>query len=135
MTQNERSQQPVEYERRLPPERWELIRHDAMMRAQQARSETLRQLPRWIVTQAAAAVRYLVDRYRAWLQRQAAVTELQNLDDRSLRDIGVGRSEIQSVVAGWDATRIPRGADYHKRRVLPRSAAKPARPAITKQAA
>ena len=43
-------------------------------------------------------------------ERTAAVGELRALDDRSLRDIGINRSEIESVVYGRDTTRL-RGRD------------------------
>jgi heme-degrading monooxygenase HmoA/uncharacterized protein YjiS (DUF1127 family) len=43
-------------------------------------------------------------------ERTAAVRELRALDDRSLRDIGINRSEIESVVYGRDTTRL-RGRD------------------------
>jgi uncharacterized protein YjiS (DUF1127 family) len=38
--------------------------------------------------------------YWQWRTRRAAVDLLHSLDDRTLRDIGVGRSEITSVVDG-----------------------------------
>jgi uncharacterized protein YjiS (DUF1127 family) len=39
-------------------------------------------------------------------ERNAAVRELRALDDRSLKDIGINRSEIEWVVDGEDATRL-----------------------------
>jgi hypothetical protein len=39
-------------------------------------------------------------------ERTAAVRELRGLDDRTLRDIGINRSEIEWVVDGEDATRL-----------------------------
>jgi uncharacterized protein YjiS (DUF1127 family) len=94
---------------RLTPERWEFIRRDVTTRAREARAQVLREFGIWVGAQAAAAARSLIKAYRDWRRRQAAVFELGSLDDRSLRDLGINRSEIQSVVAGWDATRIPRG--------------------------
>ena len=44
-------------------------------------------------------------------ERTAAVRELRALDDRSLRDIGINRSEIESIVYGRDTTRL-RGRDH-----------------------
>jgi len=94
---------------RLTPERWEFIRQDVMTRAREARAQTVRGVGRWVGAQMAAAARWVVEAYRSWRQRRAAIFELGSLDDRSLRDLGINRSEIQSVVAGWDSTRIPRG--------------------------
>jgi uncharacterized protein YjiS (DUF1127 family) len=108
MMQNQRGHTEIEGYR-LPPERWEFIREDAMVRARDARTQMLRDFAHWLAAHAAAVIRYPVDGFRAWRRRQSAVYELQSLDDRSLRDIGVGRSEIQSVVGGWDSTRLPRG--------------------------
>jgi uncharacterized protein YjiS (DUF1127 family) len=98
MTQSERGQHALDDYRILPPERWEFLRADVAARAREARAQMLRDFANWIRAQAAAAVRYWADGYRTWRRRQAAVYELQSLDDRSLRDIGVGRSEIESVV-------------------------------------
>jgi len=39
-------------------------------------------------------------------ERNAAVRELHALDDRTLKDLGVNRSEIEWVVWGQDATRL-----------------------------
>ncbi|MDP9137123.1 MAG: DUF1127 domain-containing protein [Pseudomonadota bacterium] len=38
--------------------------------------------------------------YSAARQRQAAIADLHSLDDRSLRDIGLHRSEIEWAVEG-----------------------------------
>src|SRR5262245_41876836 len=108
MCRNERDQGEISGYR-LTPERWEFVRRDALTRARQARAQTLRDVGRWVVSQATAAARRVIEAYRSWRQRQAAVFELGSLDDRSLRDLGINRSEIQSVVSGWDTTRIPRG--------------------------
>ena len=48
--------------------------------------------------------------YASRRERTAAVRELRALDDRTLRDIGINRSEIESVVYGQDTTRL-RGRD------------------------
>src|SRR5262245_24428331 len=43
--------------------------------------------------------------YTAWRERRAAVKELAALDDRTLRDLGLTRSEIEYVVGRRDAAR------------------------------
>ena len=52
-----------------------------------------------------------VKAFRKWRSRRAAIAQLHALEDRLLHDIGIGRSEIESVVhfAGRDPTRLPRG--------------------------
>ena len=44
--------------------------------------------------------RALRERYRVHRARRTAVAVLRALDDRMLRDIGINRSEIESVVYG-----------------------------------
>ncbi len=57
----------------------------------------------------------LVERYaakfRKWRSRRAAIAQLHAMEDRHLQDIGISRSEIESVVylAGKDPTRLRRG--------------------------
>jgi uncharacterized protein YjiS (DUF1127 family) len=41
-----------------------------------------------------SAVQYLKNAYVSWRRRQAAFDELNSLDDRSLADIGITRSDI-----------------------------------------
>lgn len=52
-----------------------------------------------------------IDAFQKWRSRRRAIAELQRLGDRELADIGVSRSEIESVVywAGNDPTRLRRG--------------------------
>ncbi len=38
--------------------------------------------------------------YRTWDERQQTIADLERLDDRSLADIGIDRSEIASFAAG-----------------------------------
>jgi uncharacterized protein YjiS (DUF1127 family) len=47
---------------------------------------------------AAASARAWWSSYAAWRERRAAVKELAALDDRTLRDLGLTRSEIEFVV-------------------------------------
>ena len=50
--------------------------------------------------------------YRAWRRRRATVKALGALDDRTLKDIGIARGEIASVVNGRvDAPLRPGGDD------------------------
>ena len=52
-----------------------------------------------------------VTAFRKWRDRKAAIVELRGMEDRQLRDIGIGRSEIESLVyfEGHDPTRLRRG--------------------------
>lgn len=49
------------------------------------------------------------------IAEQRAISELQKLDDRMLRDIGMSRSDIPSVVRGI-------GKDYTRRHTMPNRA-------------
>jgi len=46
------------------------------------------------------AWRGLKAQFAAWRQRQKAYAELSSLDDRSLADIGISRSEIPYLLSG-----------------------------------
>ena len=61
----------------------------------------LRDFGGWLVERPASLLR----RFRAWQTRRQAVRELQRLDNRTLRDMGIARSEIEYLVAGGDAER------------------------------
>jgi uncharacterized protein YjiS (DUF1127 family) len=42
----------------------------------------------------------IADAFTAYRERRAAVTELNNLNDRELADLGIARADIRSVVSG-----------------------------------
>jgi uncharacterized protein YjiS (DUF1127 family) len=69
-----------------------------------------RALPEISASRPLAWFRTAVDRFEERRQRDAAEAVLQGLDSRTLRDIGVDRSEITSLVYGGDTdtTRINR---------------------------
>jgi uncharacterized protein YjiS (DUF1127 family) len=46
-------------------------------------------------------MQHLQGAYSDWRRRQAAYDELSALDDRSLADIGIHRSEIPAIVEGF----------------------------------
>lgn len=83
---------------RLTPEQWENIRQGTATRAHAARATMLRDVFGGIP----ASVRALAGRwwsaYVAWRERSAAIKELAGLDDRTLKDMGLHRSEIESVI-------------------------------------
>ena len=57
-----------------------------------------------------AAVRHA---FAEWRRRQQAYTELMALDDRSLADIGIRRSEIPAIVEGYhEASQKPRDREF-----------------------
>ena len=59
--------------------------------------------------------------FAEWRRREQAYAELSALDDRSLADIGLRRSEIDSVVAGTYQNELPR----EKRAAKPAGMARP----------
>jgi uncharacterized protein YjiS (DUF1127 family) len=103
--------------RALTPHQKEAYLYLAIRRAEAARREVLRdalsQLGsglRAVATACTGMVGGGWTAYRSWRLRRLAEAELRGLDDRLLRDLGISRSEIGSLVrnGGHDATRRPR---------------------------
>jgi uncharacterized protein YjiS (DUF1127 family) len=97
----------------LTPDEWVKARQRIIRRAEAARARALRDLAgavlRPVQTLATAVAAVAGKWWRAYLRRRernAAVRELHALDDRTLKDIGINRSEIEWVVGGEDATRL-----------------------------
>jgi uncharacterized protein YjiS (DUF1127 family) len=97
----------------LTHDQWERRRQQIIRRAEAARARALRGLVDAVLRglRAAAGAVFAVagNCWRAYIhrrERNAAVRELRALDDRTLKDIGINRSEIEWVVDGEDATRL-----------------------------
>jgi uncharacterized protein YjiS (DUF1127 family) len=97
----------------LTHDQWERRRQRIIRRAEAARARALRGLVdvvrRGLRTAAWGVFAVAGNWWRAYIRRRernAAVRELHGLDDRTLKDIGINRSEIEWVVDGEDATRL-----------------------------
>jgi len=97
----------------LTHDQWERRRQRIIRRAEAARARALRGLVdavlRGLRTAAWAAFAAAGNWWRAYIRRRernAAVRELRALDDRTLKDIGITRGEIEWVVDGEDDTRL-----------------------------
>src|SRR5215472_13886439 len=109
---------------RLTPEEWDRLRRQAVHRAHVAggvralRTAAIGALLGAAVETAVTTARKWWRAYSLRRERKAAVRELRALDDRTLRDIGVNRCEIEWVVYGQDATRLrdATSAANHSRR-------------------
>ena len=102
----------------LPPDEWERRRWQIIRDARAARNELFRDLFRQILlpfrtaaaggrdlartlaVRASATLRRWARDYATWRTRRQAIQELAGLDDRALKDFGINRSEIESVVYG-----------------------------------
>jgi uncharacterized protein YjiS (DUF1127 family) len=102
--------------RPLTPEQWDRVKRSAVCGAREHRAQMLRSLFVAILTpvrraanraMAAAGRRRLA--YATWRERRRAIKELGGLEDRVLKDMGLHRSEIESVVYGSDAGRRAEG--------------------------
>jgi uncharacterized protein YjiS (DUF1127 family) len=96
---------------RLSPAQKELVKRQAMQRAKACRSEALRAgfAALW------AWAHRIGTRLVTWRRRRAAITELSGLDDDALKDIGICRSEIASVVGLGKADTTRRSAPPTRR--------------------
>jgi uncharacterized protein YjiS (DUF1127 family) len=102
--------------RPLTPEQWDRVKRSAVCGARKHRAQMLRYLfvailtsPRRVAMLVAAAAGRSWRAYIRWRERRLAIKELGGLDDRVLKDIGLHRSEIESVVYGSDASRTTEG--------------------------
>ena len=102
--------------RKLTPDQWQDLKRRTMRRARYAQAQAVRDLLAGILMLLAATavgganmIRLVARRatlvagkwwnaFGAWRERRAAIRELGALDDRSLKDIGLHRSEIESVI-------------------------------------
>jgi uncharacterized protein YjiS (DUF1127 family) len=97
----------------LTYEQWERRKQQIIRRAEVARAQALRGLVGAVLRGLGTATRAVAAAAGEWWrayalrrERNAAVRELHALDDRTLKDIGINRSEIEWVVNGQDDTRL-----------------------------
>ena len=102
--------------RPLTPEQWDLVRRTSARRAHEERARALRGMfvailmaARKAVAAIAAAARRRWRSYLTWRERRQAIKELGGLDDHMLKDMGLHRSEIETVVGGEDPSRLSEG--------------------------
>jgi uncharacterized protein YjiS (DUF1127 family) len=106
--------------RRLTPEQWAELSQRVAREAHAARAQSLRTSLRALfgflrrpgvpARLVAAAAWEWWTAYGTWLERRRAVRALGALDDRSLKDMGMHRSEIESAVLGQSSAPPPRSA-------------------------
>jgi uncharacterized protein YjiS (DUF1127 family) len=120
MTGNVEIERGLFDQRRLSAEQWDHFKDSA----REARTQAMHDLLRGVLRSLRAVVvsGWNVTRrgwraYAARRARNAAIRELGALDDRMLRDIGLGRSEIESVLGDPERLRArePAVARSHQR--------------------
>jgi uncharacterized protein YjiS (DUF1127 family) len=93
--------------RRLTPDEQRQVVERIIAQAHAARSRAIYDLLMRIPAAAVAAVTAVWRACAALIARDRAIRDLSGLDDRSLRDIGLNRSEIEAAVDGRGPLRGP----------------------------
>lgn len=144
MTQSDEIEPGTIDYRKLSPEQWEHFKRRVIRNARHAQARALRGLFAEIssfLRDAAAGGWGIIpvsgnwlaagagkgwSAYAAWRERRRAVRELSALDDRTLKDIGINRSEIDSVIYGGGS------APTSERTIAPVACHRPqARPSVS----
>jgi uncharacterized protein YjiS (DUF1127 family) len=116
--------------RQLSPQQWAALEQDAARRAGAARTQAMRErlgriadavraasasgrgLGRAMVAAGTATMRRSARAYATWRERRRAIGALGSLSDLALKDMGIYRCQIESLVYGlhreeWIAARPP----------------------------